>query len=350
MPFKSGRAIYGYPREGAGTFPSLASEFYAVKPGDNTFSPVTEIYLWCESSPGVGSWVPMWVSSASAPASASASYGGLLGNPVVVTWTLPAGPEWADSYTVRRADGSLVGSTPTGVLTLNDTSPRALNGAYTVTANLGSTASTTPTNSLSLAAPPTSLSVTWNFVYGPGAAVSLTWNHPSYGLPHQYRIYRNGVLMATISGTTNSWADLVPLRGQVSTYEVRPFFATEGAGVSGAIAIPAANPVPSLGVVPSFGYGLRLSWPALTGTVTGFEVELYGPWTSNIWEPVGTDGTSNPMAGGPAVFPVFTTVWHWDWLPGGFYPGLTDLPHYMRVRALSPGGASQWVTLGGWAG
>lgn len=319
MPNVAPRGLFGRAQGVDTGPPSPAVEVVATGPGSTV--PVPAVQVWASGPDGIP--VLVWSATASPPTAAAAAYSGATGN-VTITWT-PAAVEAADTYTVKRADGSVAGSVGVGVNTLVDSSPRPLNGTYTVTASLGTVnAAPFATNSLTLAAAPASMSATFNAGTG---NVDVVWTHPAYGAPHNYQVRRDGVAFTpNLSGTSVSFTDTTPPRGAQPVYLVYPmlsgFLASNASDVEN---VPAMVPTSVALTVPSPPPVQRvvLTWAApASGVWTGFEVQ----------KNVGGAGWVAHATVGSAVFTstldgVSTSV-------------------QMRVRALALGGASSYVTVG----
>lgn len=299
---------------GAAAAPTEAVDAVATLPGET--APRNVLEIWATAP---GSTVPKLVWSRTPGVPASPLTQAYSAGAVTVTWVAPTITK-QDGYDIKRPDGTLAGSAAQGATSFVDSAPRPLNGAYTVTAKLGGLSGTpTATPTLNLAASAASVTAVWNGT----SAVNVGWAHPAYGAPHNYGVYRNGVLLATLAGTSTSWVDAGPPRGTQPTYVVVPVLSGVNGGNAGSatVSVPAAAPT-SVGLSSPSVDTLRLVWAAPAGTVTGYEVQRYvsstGPWTA--WATYGTG--------------VFSSDWG------------TAVSGYMRVRALSAGGASAWVQAG----
>lgn len=282
----------------------------ATLAGERTPRSVLEV--WAAGADRVPKLV--WIRDAESPSAATIAYS----NPNVnVSWT-PLSPLRSDSYEVRRPDGSLAGTALQDAVAFVDSAPMALSGAYTVTGMIAGVADSTPrsSNSLNLTTAPQT----------PAAAfstpnVNVTWTAPSWGQPHFYHVYRNGVYQAQVVGTSLAWSDTNPPRGTQPTYTVYAVLSgTLSAGATtAAVNVPAFAPVSvGLAALPA-GDSLRLTWASGGGTVTGFEVQRY----VSSWQAHASYGAGTFLS---------------DWA--------TTSAGYMRVRALSAGGASDWVQSG----
>lgn len=306
MPNLSPRGLWGTPA-GSST-PTAASQVWATLPGETT--PQEALEVWCGAADGTP--VLVFATTPGTPSSVTASYSSTDGT-VTVAWSSPVA---ADSFVVKRSDGSTVGTVGASHTSIVDTAPRALTGAYTVTAMLGADAGTpASSSSLALANPPQSPTATVS-----GSTVVVGWLPPTYGQPAtSYRIERNGSTVATVSRTLTTWTDTNPPVGTVATYSVVPVFgSTSGASASDTESVPAAVPT-SVALAAVGSNTLRVSWAHPSGSRTGYEVERYvSSWAAHAT--LGSTSTSS------------------DWT--------TTVAGSMRVRTLSAGGASAWVQVG----
>lgn len=238
--------------------------------------PAGAIEVWAAADNGVP--VLVWVSGAVAPSGASASYSATT-KAVTITWTNPAGPVKADSFDVKRADGSLVGSVAAPALTLVDNDPRPLTGSYSVTARLaGGSAVAVATNSLSLAANTGTLTGTFTT---PSSGWALAWSAPSYGAPDGYNVYGNGVLLAAVGPTVLAWTHAWVPAGTSITYEVRAVLSGIEGGRSSVTKVTGAGNVTALTANISStpgadDYWLTLGWtPPAYGTPTSMYYQVF---------------------------------------------------------------------------
>lgn len=306
MPNISPKGLFG--RAGTSGAGLAAIEVWGTLPGSTVVRAALEV--WASGANGVP--VLVWASAAGAPSAVTATYDA--NQNVVISWTPAAA---ADSYVVKRPDGSTVTTVSTSYVT--DMQPRALSGAYTVTPSLGAqTGSPVASNSLNLTTAPSAVTAT--LVSGQ-VQVQVGWNHPAYGQPSVgYRIDRNGVTAATLGKTITTWTDTNPPAGQITTYAVVPLHNNSTTGTSGSDTegVPAAVPT-GVTLVPFGSNNLRLAWSHPSGSRTGYTVER----NVSSWVAHQTLGSSILLS---------------DWA--------TSVPGSMRVRTDSAGGASAWVTLG----
>lgn len=217
---------------------------------------------WAAAANGVP--VLVWASGAQAPSGASASYSATT-KAVTITWTNPAGPVKADSFDVKRADGSLVGSVTAPALTIVDDDPRPLTGSYTVTARLaGGSSTAVATNSLSLAANPGAVTGTFTT---PSRGWAVAWSAPSYGAPDGYNVYGNGVLLVSVAGNVTGWTHKWVPAGTSITYEVRAVLAGVEGGRSSVTKVTGSGKATGVAANVSGNYGedeywLTVSWTA----------------------------------------------------------------------------------------
>jgi hypothetical protein len=306
MPNLSPRGLWGTPA--GSSVPLAASQVWATLPGSTT--PQEAVEVWCGAADGTP--VLVFATAPGTPTGVAAAYSSTDGT-VTVSWTTPAA---ADSFVVKRADGSTVGTVGASNSQIVDTAPRALTGTYTVTALLaGMTGTPAASNSLALGSAPQDVTATLD-----GSTVVVGWLHPTYGQPAtSYRVERNGSTVATLSRTLTTWTDTNPPVGTVTTYAIVPVFgSTTGTSDSDTESVPAAVPT-SVSLVASGSNNLRLSWAHPSGSRTGYEVERY----VSSWAAHATLGSSSTSS---------------DWS--------TTVAGSMRVRTLSAGGASAWVQVG----
>jgi fibronectin type 3 domain-containing protein len=194
---------------------------------------------------------------------------------VTVSWSPPAAGGPVQGYRVYR-DGNLAGQTGAGALSFLDTG--LTNGqtyTYTVTAfNAGGEgppsepATATPT--LAPPGPPQSLQAV------PGdAQITLSWLPPSTGGgPEGYRVYRGGVLHATVAGAT--FTDTGLTNGTAYTYTVTAYNAGGESGPSNYVtATPSAVPGTPQGLTATPGDSkVWLAWspPASGPAIQGYRV------------------------------------------------------------------------------
>lgn len=265
---------------GAGTEPISLS---GTVPGSTT--PQSAIEVWAGDSTNTPQLV--WASTADPVTSVVATYSAPGGaSQVVVTWTVHAAPAKADSYLVKRPDGSVAG-TATGqtTATFTDTDPRALTGSYTVTAQLGSVSSApVSSNSLSLNAAPTSVVATWSSTT---QQVDVSWGLPAYGQPDQFGIWINGSYLGPVSGAARSWPHSHPSTpGVTNTYGVTAILSgTHSAIATDTEAIPSAVPT---GIGSSGNFSVTFGTPPY-GTPDHYDVFINGgylgpiPGSSTSW-------------------------------------------------------------------
>lgn len=319
MPNILPKGLWG--RVGSSTGPGTpAIEIGATLLGETTTRLADQVWVGAAG----GTPVIVWSATAGSPDSATAIYSP---TQVDLAW-VPSDPQVAESYNVRRPDGSLAGNVAAPGTAFTDLNPRPLNGAYQIFGVLGGVESAvgTATNVLDLRLQPASASTV---VSGDGTAtssVTVNWTNNAAGRPDQWAIYRNGVLLTTIAGTILTVLDSNPPRGTMVDYEVRPVLSgIEGLGLAAAATAVGAMPPTSVvqtATNPPLS-NLRLTWAHPGGSRTAYHVERYqtgvGPWLNR---------------------------------GSGFDPSLTllDLPtsisHYQRIRTMSDGGPSAWVQVG----
>lgn len=303
--------------EGAATD---AIDVVATLIGETT--PRLALEVWAGDAAGVPQLV--WARNTDGPAAATMTY--LSGTPasagkVRVSWT-PLSPLRSDSYQIKRPDGSVAGTATQFATSFDDTAPRPLNGPYVLIALLAGVPDASPasTNTVNMSTGPASMLTPING----GSYWRLQWTAPAWGKPHQYRVYRNGVLVTTLDGGTLSYDDTGWTPGVSSVYQV---FAVES-GVQGGgsgtatvnhvpldpINVSLASPAPDL---------LRLNFQYPGGSIARYEVQRYdvnvGAWANHDLNNV--SGQS-------------------DW-------STTTTTGYMRVRSIGTNGqASNYVQVG----
>lgn len=329
MPNIPPMGAYGAP---AGPSPGAATavvDAVATLVGETTPRLVLEI--WAAAADGVPKLV--WVRSGAGPTSVAVSYVSAsppAGGHVHVTW-VPLNPLKSDSYDVRRPDGSLVATVGQSVTVLDDPSPLPLNGGYSVSSKLGGLlGQSVASSALNLATAPTSFAaVLWS---APTPHPYISWQPPAWGTPHQYQLWRDGVLFVTLPGTTLAYDDFAFVPGAVHAYQV--FAVLSGVKGGGTSVINVSNPPnapANVSLSTPVGDTLRLYFETGGGTVTNFEVQRYHD-PATAWVAF----TTLPYA----------TSYNVDWVPQGS-GGLPDgASGYMRVRANAPGGSSAWVQVG----
>jgi hypothetical protein len=259
------------------------------------------------------------LSIAAAPGSVTATPSGTSTITVAVAWAASLG---AVSYTVYRPDGSTVGTVAAPTVTLVDSAPTPGTAGYSVKANaLGGAQGPAGTSAaLTIAQAPTLSSVT----FVSGQSVQVTWTAGSVGQRTGFGIYRNGVQIATVATGVLTYTDTAGLIGESTPYYVRALInAIPGGQSATANGNVPANVPTSVTATPTGLIGqLQLSWGFPTGYWSGFEWQYLsdpgGVWTTPM------DSMVPPVS--------------YTWAPGA---GSRSL----RVRSLSPGGSSAWVTV-----
>lgn len=224
---------------------------------------------------------------------------------VALSWTAPAndGSSPITSYNVYR-NGTLLASTG-GVNTTFTVNSLANGVLYTfnvtaVNANGESAKSNTVTSTpLGVPFPPASLSPT------PGnASVALSWSAPSNtggSAITNYKIYRNGTLLATIGTNTTFTANSL-LNGVSYSFTVTAVNAVGESAVSNAVAsTPVAVPFPPSGLSATPGnVSAALSWTAPTNTggsaITNYKIYRNGTLLATIG--TNTTFTANSLSNG----------------------------------------------------
>ena len=225
-------------------------------------------YVWAYHD---DTWRVVWAGTATAPVSVTAT---IVGAGVEVSWTAPAGgpsdPEVATSYNVRRDDGTLVGSVPVGgVYLVTDPSPIAGDYPYTVEALIdGVVYESAVSNSVDVAPAPTGASASTVNV-GADTNVVLTWS-ASPGAA-TYRIANiGGAFVADTAALT--FTDTNPLPG-VGGYTITALTAGfEPGGTSTTNTLSLAQAPTGLTLVPDF----LLTWTNPVGDYDDVQVLVNG--------------------------------------------------------------------------
>lgn len=320
MPNVAPRGWWG--RGSTGAAGEVTDAWVGDPDGTGEYVPIETVFCWDEA---LGEYVVLWSRTAGSPVSAAASYQTSPGTQVTVEWVLPD-PHLADSFNIRRPDGSLAGTVASSQTTFVDPDPRPLNGAYRVHGVLaGQQGPATLTNSLDLRLPPATVNTSVVDNGTASSSVTVTWTHNALGRPDQYAVYRDDTLVGTVSGTTLAFSDENPLRGQVSTYSVRARLSgvTSAIGTAASATSVAAAPPPSATLAatnPPLS-NLRLTWTHPAGSRTGYETEY--DTNNNVFIGTASHGSSVTERN------LGSTV-----------------ARRMRVRTLSDGGPSAWVTRG----
>jgi len=267
-----------------------------------------------------GAWVHVWSSVAAgtfpkAPV-ATVSNEGVDSN-VKVAWD--AVPQ-ANSYDVYNVDGTAVtGTGGTTAKVFTDTNPQDGKAGYKVKANLpgdyGSTESTS--NILTLAQAPSSLTAA---APTNGDDVALSWSVVGCGHHDQIQVVRGGASLAYLARGVTSYTDTNARQGTVESYKVRAVISGNHGPYSNTAtsSIPAKVPTSVKAVATTTKGQLKLTWVNPTGhnTNTGYQVQANdGGW-------VNTGSDESPS----------------------YYTFTGSGSKSMRVRALSEGGSSSYVT------
>ena len=284
-----------------------------------------------------GVWKLIYASDPVAPASATAAW--LAPHSVKVTIVPPA-VNSNSQWIVRRSDGSIVATVPVGTLTVTDDTPLLAStatgnktlAAYTVEGSDGSTSSAkVSTGTVTWNLDPATVTTAVTYPSATTATVTVSWTpNATYGDPDGWKVWdaTEGVFLNTtpLAGSARSFAVTSQPRGVALSFRAVPFTLNAAdayvqAGNSASIAAnsKATDPV-SLTLVATTSplSNLRLTWASGGGTVTAYEVET------------STNGTTWAASSD-------------DTSPSDF---TTTVAGYMRVRALSAGGASDWEQKG----
>lgn len=237
---------------------------------------------------------------------------------VTVTWTAAPG---AASYNVFNVNGSFVGNTAS--LTFTDTNPAASQftpaRGYIVTPVManGMTGQPIESNVLTLAGAPTSLTAS---APTSGDNVALAWSVASVGVHDQIQVVRGGSSLVFLAAGSTSYTDTNAREGTVESYQVRALISGNPGPYSNTAtsSIPANVPTVVTAAATATLGQLSLTWGNPAGSYTGYQVQR----DDGGWADVG-DNVS------PSLY---------TWAAGS---GTRS----MRVRTLSAGGASAYVTV-----
>uniref|UniRef100_A0AAT9J973 ORF7 n=1 Tax=Nitrosopumilaceae spindle-shaped virus TaxID=3065433 RepID=A0AAT9J973_9VIRU len=222
----------------------------------------------------------------------SAPYG------TTVTWSAPTsdGGSSLINYKIYRQTGtgafSLVGTTTQSVLTLSDTVPSALNQSYTykITAlnNVGeSTAFVTTTITTGDVPSAPTLS-------GTAGTTSLSWNVPnSDATVTGYKVYRDGSLMTTVTGTSHSDFQTLTF-GNAYVYTLKAVSIFGDSVLSNTFTTTPETEITGMIAQGVTGTGVVIDWdePAYyQGQVTNYEV-YYSEITASVSTPTTSAGTT----------------------------------------------------------
>lgn len=317
MPNVPGKGVWGRP-DGAGIgAPTEMVEGVATLPATTAPLGITQVWIGGPT----GTPVLVWSAVATPPTGASAAFSAP--TQVTVSW-VPASILAADSYLIKRPDGSTAGTAVGGSTTsFIDPDPRPLTGSYTVTAQLGSvSAAPVATNSLNLAAQTQSLAAT----NGLTNRVDLTWAHPTYGQPDLYLVYRDGVYLGPLGGNVTAWND-TSIGAGAYTYSIVAQLSGQVGGTAPSI-VGTTIPTAPTSVLTGYNNGNGQLEVIVNSSLPGgyqFELEIYTTNTP-VWSAVGTISSNVPSYSGPYPGPV-TTGMGW----------------YIRARTLKNGQRSAWV-------
>ncbi len=324
MPNVSPKGLWGRVGPDIGT-PAAPVALHGTIPGENTPRTVREV--WASGADGVPQLV--WIAAPAAPTGVSAAYQN--NGTVVITWMLPSVPD-VETYEVKRPNGTIVGTVSATTSTITDTSPQAVSGSYSVRGYLnGEYSAPAYSNSLNITTGPTSLAGSYSTST---LKTTLTWAAPALGTPTSYEVRRNGTLIGTVPGSTLSYVDAGVYPGELHTYSVTAKVNAASAGSAEVqVAVAARACTDPYLVAPSFYYPQRRA-----GTYTTNVLGFYFDW---IHPPAGsfTGFEVQRYIGGSWVAAGIIGPW-----PDDFGPYPSSVPEAARVRALSNGGPSDWIT------
>jgi hypothetical protein len=285
-------------------------------------------------------WQLIWGSLPAAPASATAVWRSP--HSVRITITHPA-VNSSNSWIVRRSDGSIAATAPVavGATTIVDDLTPLLSStvtgnktlaAYTVEGSDGTVSSAkVSTGTVTWNLDPATVTTAVSYPTATTATVKVSWTpNATYGDPDGWKVWRSdGTWFPTsgvLPGSTRSYDVANQARGVALGFRAVPFtlnaagaYVQAGNGSTITANSKAVTPVSLSLTAPTTSVNtLRLSWNTGGGTITGYEVQT------------STNGTTW-AASADDVSPS-------DWT--------TTVTGYMRVRALSAGGASDWAQAG----
>lgn len=328
MPNLAGKGIWGVKSDGSYCVPS---SIWGVK-SDGTYCDAA--YAWGVDASG--NYVLIWGKAPAAPATAVAAW--VNPHSVKVTWTAPA-INTNTHWVVKRSDGSIVATVPVGTLTVTDPTPllgstatgNKTLAAYTVAGSDGTNLSTAlATNTVTWNLDPASIAVAVSYPNATTSTVTVSWTpNATYGPPDHWKVYSvdgGGFVSGELAGTATSFAVTAQPRGVTRSFRAVPFYlspsgavAQAGNGTDAVASLKATTPVSlSLTATSSPLSNLRLTWASGGGTVTGYEVQT--STNGSTWAASADDTSPSDFA--------------------------TTVAGYMRVRATSAGGVSDWAQAG----
>jgi hypothetical protein len=214
---------------------------------------------------------------------------------VVVAWSngLTNGGSAITGYNVYR-DGSLLTSLGTGIFTYTDTATKTASTSYTyevrITNNVGESLGTQ--SSITTPSPPNApvLSVETG-------TTKATWTVPtSDATITNYKLYRDGSLVATVSGSTTTYIDRTLITfGNSYDYQVSAVSSIGEGTLSNTVTTTPDTEVDDATAFGTTGTSSIIDWtepPYFQGEVTSYSVYYSTPYSSNPTTLIGTTGNT----------------------------------------------------------
>lgn len=225
-----------------------------------------------------GEWFLIWATSASLAINESATVE--TDNTITIAWEADD-PEAVQSYTVKRADGSVVATVPAGgsPYSVTDSTPLPGSNAYTITSSVADLPDgNVTTGAVGIDLSVDSVSVVFDSDPAPNRSAVVTWTGEKPNTS-AFQVYGpTGAWIGTVSAGTLTFTHNNPpanISGGVYTVEAIDY-ASQGHGsvdsnsVTIAVAPPSAS-VSDTGPI-DVAAGVDIDWSAVVGEHTGFQV------------------------------------------------------------------------------